>query len=281
VRTVGQWEWHAPNHLTVSFHNPARDDYRFEIVAVDATALRIRRLPRAEAGEESFLEGVREAAYQAFADFPPGESWRRVEFTQAEIITLESFPPQFVLRVSGIKPFANMDVMLSPLVYVRRPEYWGIEVVGRPWGPEQPTPTEYTARIPLSGVTGTEGVAVLGATRSELLKVPPDDVRLGECQQWAAWLDRQPPGPSTLHVRGACVFPSEGFTVELRRKEPQGINPKDLQLEKIVRPPDVFQPDGASSVTVSYEEEAAPGSFETVTILPEGTSVPVREVVVG
>jgi hypothetical protein len=39
-------------------------------------------------------------------------------------------PPPFVLRVSGTKPLANMQVQLVPLVFIRQPEYWGIDVVG-------------------------------------------------------------------------------------------------------------------------------------------------------
>jgi hypothetical protein len=36
-------------------------------------------------------------------------------------------------------------------------------------------------------------------------------------------------GPPTLHVTGECEFPSGGFTLELRRHEPQGFNPRDKQ----------------------------------------------------
>jgi hypothetical protein len=61
---------------------------------------------------------------------PKAESHRLIDFERAEILTLESFPPQFVLTVSGKKPYMNMEVSLEPLVYIRQPEYWG----SRLWG---------------------------------------------------------------------------------------------------------------------------------------------------
>ena len=61
---------------------------------------------------------------------PKSSSCRLVDFDQAQIMTLRSFPPQYVLHVSGTKPYLNMQVDLVPLVYIQQPEYWGIEVVG-------------------------------------------------------------------------------------------------------------------------------------------------------
>src|SRR5919112_6700832 len=92
---------------------------------------------------------------------PKAGSYRLVDFEWAEIVTLESFPPQFLLRVGGTKPYANMSVDLSPLVHIRQPEYWGIEVVGRlRGGIGLPAVAPYTASIPLAGITGTEGIEV-------------------------------------------------------------------------------------------------------------------------
>jgi hypothetical protein len=68
------------------------------------------------------------AGYEAL---PKAGSYRLVNFEWTEVVTLRSFPPQFLLRVGGTKPYANMRVDLSPLEYFRQPEYWGIEVVGR------------------------------------------------------------------------------------------------------------------------------------------------------
>ena len=83
-------------------------------------------------------------------------------------MTLESLPPQFILTVSGEKPYANMEVELSPLIYIQRPEYWGIEVVGHlPGGIRLPVMTPYTVSLPLAGLLGTKGIEIIGATRSE------------------------------------------------------------------------------------------------------------------
>lgn len=214
---------------------------------------------------------------RTYADLPRAESVRLIGFEHAETLTFESFPPQFVLNVTGIKPYLNMEVELVPLVFVRQPEYWGIEVVGPLRGGIMlPALAPYTVSISLIGITGTEGVEVIGANRSEKIKVPPKETA-GNCHNWSAWHDRQPPGPHTLHVRGECEFPTAGYSVDLRRRKPQGINLKDLLLDRVVNEPSGPAPQAVPVVEARYEEET---DFEyvTVTILPDGVSVPVQEV---
>lgn len=68
-----------------------------------------------------------------------------------------------------------MEVDLIPLVYIRQPEYWGIEVTGcLPAGIGLPTTAPYIASLPLNGIIGTRGIEVIGATRSEKISVPPN-----------------------------------------------------------------------------------------------------------
>lgn len=218
-----------------------------------------------------------EEQMRTYADLPRAESVRLIGFEHAEILTLESFPPQFVLNVTGIKSYLNMEVELVPLVFVRQPEYWGIEVVGPlRGGIVLPALAPYTVSISLIGITGTEGVEVIGANRSEKIKVPPKETA-GNCHNWSAWHARQPPGPHTLHVRGECEFPTAGYSVDLRRRKPQGINLKDLLLDHVVNEPSGPAPQAVPVVEARYEEET---DFEyvTVTILPDGVSVPVQEV---
>ena len=214
---------------------------------------------------------------EGYESLPKARSYRLLDFEWAEIVTLDSFPPQFLLRVGGTKPYANMSVDLSPLVYIRQPEYWGIEVVGRLRG-GIPLPAEvpYEVSLPLSGITGTRGVEVIGASHSEKLEVPPEEPA-GYCRDWSAWHDHEPPGPPVLHVRGECEFPTAGFSVELRRREPQGFNPRDLLLDRIVREPSGPVAQVITVVRASYREETD-FEFDTVTILPDGVSVKVQEV---
>ena len=67
-----------------------------------------------------------------------------------------------------------MRVDLLPRVHIQQPEYWGIEVVGcLPGGIGLPALAPYTVSLRLAGVTGTRGVEVIGATRTERIAVPP------------------------------------------------------------------------------------------------------------
>lgn len=103
---------------------------------------------------------------EKFAELPKAESYRLIEFEKAEIHP-GIVPKTFFLVVSGTKPYVNMEVSLKPLVYVVRPEYWGIEVVGSLPGVGLPALAPYTISISLDSIIGTKGIEVIGATHSE------------------------------------------------------------------------------------------------------------------
>ena len=107
--------------------------------------------------------------------------------------------------------------------------------------------------------------------------VPPRSRPAGDWDGWAAVHDHLPPGPPTLRVHGKCTFPSAGYVVELRRREPPGADPRDLLLEKVVREPAGPVTEAVTVVKVNYDEETDV-EYDTVTILPEGIAVPVRDI---
>ncbi|MGW6917910.1 hypothetical protein ACWGB8_29445 [Kitasatospora sp. NPDC054939] len=106
-----------------------------------------------------------------FADLPAPKSMRIIDFDEARVVP-GIVPGTFILVVSGEMPYVNMTVRLSPLVYVERPEYWGIEVVGSLPGIGLPTTAPYTVSLPLDGILGTRGIEVIGANRTEQIAVP-------------------------------------------------------------------------------------------------------------
>lgn len=96
----------------------------------------------------------------------------------------------------------------------------------------------------------------------------------GSCRDWAAVHDLEPPGPGRLRVTGRCTLHPRA-RVELRRKEPQGVNPADLLLEKIVHTVDDYPGETLVEVDVEYGEQTD-ARIDTVTILPDGVSIPVQ-----
>jgi hypothetical protein len=114
------------------------------------------------------------------SDLPPASSTRLIDFERAVVISLMIYPPRPVLVVSGSKPYP-MTVELVPLRYVQRPEYWGIEVVGRTDGGGGLTPMPAITNIPyvveldLAGCVGTRGVEVIGASATEKISVAGED----------------------------------------------------------------------------------------------------------
>lgn len=103
---------------------------------------------------------------------PPATNCRVIDFESAQVRTLPTVPAQHVLVVRGEKPYLNMQVNLVPLVYIRQPEYWGIEVTGCLPEVGLPAVGDYRVKLDLAGTIGTRGIEVIGANRSEKIDVP-------------------------------------------------------------------------------------------------------------
>ncbi len=98
---------------------------------------------------------------------PAATSCRLIDFESVEIHA-GIIPDTWFLTVRGTKPCINMKVSLVPLVYIRCPEYWGIEVVGcLPDGICLPAIGPFEETIPLAGITGSCGIEVIGANKKE------------------------------------------------------------------------------------------------------------------
>ncbi|MCF6476184.1 hypothetical protein FAF44_48770 [Nonomuraea sp. MG754425] len=106
-----------------------------------------------------------------FEELPAPPSVRLIDFEEAKVVP-GTVPHSFVLLVSGTKPGPGTEVRLSPLVYIRQPEFWGIEVVGSSPGVAPSTTAPYTVTLALDGVIGAEGVEVIGSTKKKTIKVP-------------------------------------------------------------------------------------------------------------
>jgi hypothetical protein len=113
---------------------------------------------------------------------PPPGSCHLVDFRTATVDPLVSSDPLHadrVLTVTGLLAEPG-KVSLQPLVYIRQPEHWGIEVVActsaASPGPVRIPPDRtlpvppfriFTTSLSFTGTFGTCGVEVIGATRSE------------------------------------------------------------------------------------------------------------------
>jgi hypothetical protein len=95
----------------------------------------------------------------------------------------------------------------------------------------------------------------------------------GRCRDWRA---QQPPGAGRIIVRGWCTFPTSGWSMQLRRKEPQGINPADLLLERIVSLAEGYQARVIKAIEAEYVEQTET-EYDTVSILPDGATIAVEK----
>ena len=97
------------------------------------------------------------------------------------------------------------------------------------------------------------------------------------CGKWSAIHDFMPPRPGRLNVTGECTFPTPGFKVALKKKQPQGINPAILILEKSVVTPTGIEPQILTVVPVEYHE-TTDYLYTEVEILPDATFIPIQNV---
>ena len=101
------------------------------------------------------------------------EPGRLIDFERVDVISLMIYPPRPTLVVSGRSPTPDTEVTLVPLTYVSRPQYHGIQVVGTLTDAAPADGSgEYSVQLDLVGCTGTEGVEVIGASRTARLSVP-------------------------------------------------------------------------------------------------------------
>lgn len=114
---------------------------------------------------------------------------RLIDYETATVITQMIEPPRPVLVVNGDKPRPGMDVTLVPVTYIHQPAFWEIHVLGSPdfvdeppmatqLPAEPPVPaqlpaesTAYSVQIDLASCTGSIGVEVVGANRTERIVV--------------------------------------------------------------------------------------------------------------
>jgi hypothetical protein len=107
------------------------------------------------------------------------ERGRLIDFERADVISPMIYPPRPRLVVSGLLPTPGTTVTLVPLTYVSRPQYQGIQVVGaiEDVG-KHPMPVDgsvpYSVELDLAGITGSEGVEVIGACGSEKVVLAPE-----------------------------------------------------------------------------------------------------------
>jgi|SRR5581483_6147864 len=78
----------------------------------------------------------------------------------------------YFLIVKGTKPWVTMAVSFSRHIYIRQPEYWGIEVVGMQDGIGLPQTAPFVHAEDVTGSVGTKGVEVIGSNQTIRVDLP-------------------------------------------------------------------------------------------------------------
>ena len=141
-------------------------------LAITAAALAVTGLAGPAAANDDRSTRLVGQAIPPTEAAPPATDCRVIDFKSARVRTLPTVPPRHVLVVRGEKPYLNMQVNLVPLVYIRQPEYWGIEVVGCLPEVGLPAIGDYVVKLDLEGTIGTRGIEVIGANRSQKINLP-------------------------------------------------------------------------------------------------------------
>jgi hypothetical protein len=97
------------------------------------------------------------------------------------------------------------------------------------------------------------------------------------CSGWKAFHNSQPIAKPMLHVSGECNFPTPGYSAKLQPAEPQGINPTIYILNLIITKPTGTVPQHPVQTPITYSEQTKE-KYTSIQIMPDGISVPVKEV---
>jgi hypothetical protein len=101
----------------------------------------------------------------------PAQNCRLIPFDKAEAFKATS--GQVTLVVTGVAPTSGTTVKLVPLVYVRQPEYWGIQVIGCTPAITLPVITPWAVKQDVTGTVGTAGLEVIGSNQSVKITLAP------------------------------------------------------------------------------------------------------------
>ena len=114
---------------------------------------------------------MEEMYLKAFEALPHSSTCRLIDFDKADVVP-GFVSKTFFLIVAGTKPWLTMKVELYPLVYIRQPEYWGIEVVACQEGIGLPQTAPYHVALDITHLLGTKGIEVIGASNKKQFNVP-------------------------------------------------------------------------------------------------------------
>ncbi|MFC4291460.1 hypothetical protein ACFOWX_03425 [Sphingorhabdus arenilitoris] len=106
---------------------------------------------------------------------------RIIDFETAELRKVP-FQDSLYLWVRGELPAGDFEVKLAPRFYHDQPDYWGIEVavvtVPEPANDQEDVDANpgfqslvFERSVPLTGITGTRGIAVIGANLVKRIEI--------------------------------------------------------------------------------------------------------------
>jgi hypothetical protein len=91
-----------------------------------------------------------------------------------------------------------------------------------------------------------------------------------ETQDWYAWIDTTPPQPDELHVIGEIKVGNPGIYAVLRKRVPQGINPRILLLDlHLIQKPGIW-PQIVTCIAVRYDAVIIGRGYTQVDVLYKG-----------
>jgi hypothetical protein len=98
-----------------------------------------------------------------------------------------------------------------------------------------------------------------------------------DTSDWHAWINRMSPGPASFHVIGTVTMPNPGYEVRLVEAAPQGINPKDLILDLVIRKLPGIWPQYVAAIPVRFDQTPIKVDYDSVLVrISNGTSVPIK-----
>ena len=100
---------------------------------------------------------------------------------------------------------------------------------------------------------------------------------------WSAWIDAEPPGPSTLHIRGDVELPTPGYRASWRVGAADRRLPPGQTMHLTFEPPEGIVAQVVTTQSVAYANDAAYPEYRLIRVmcgdteLAEITDIPIAQ----
>ena len=95
----------------------------------------------------------------------------------------------------------------------------------------------------------------------------PTNCPIVESREWTGWINAQPPGPATLHIRGDVDLPTPGYSYTWREGIADRALPPGQRMHLDFSPPEGIVTQVITPQTITYAQKATYSAYRVIYIV--------------